>query len=152
MLGFKHIDKGVVIIITWPLSWWHWHLMFVTSLSIPGHTAQTQLKVLELKEHFSEDSRRSLACWTLHHYTQWFSSILLSSEMFCFQIIHYLAFKYAEQRKEHLRNLNLFCNLQMYATLILNLIYFKGFQRILKYFGWTQKNWNWGLGRTIATV
>lgn len=43
--------------------------------------------------------------------------------------MHYLAFKYAEQRKEHLRNLNLFCNLQMYATLILNLIYFKGIQR-----------------------
>lgn len=43
--------------------------------------------------------------------------------------MHYLTFKYTEPQKEHWSNLNLFCNLQTYVTIILNLIYFKGIQR-----------------------
>lgn len=48
---------------------------------------------------------------------------------FLFQIKHYLAFKYAKQQKEHLSTLNLFCHLQIHATIILNLFILKGLKK-----------------------
>lgn len=38
VLGFQHIDKAVLIVITWPLSLWCWSLMFC-DFSTPHHTA-----------------------------------------------------------------------------------------------------------------
>ena len=61
---------------------------------------------------------------------------------FLFQMKHYLAFKYAKQQKEHLSTLNLFGNLQIYATVILNFI-LKALKENSDAFCLNTKNWNW---------
>lgn len=91
----------------------------VTYFSILVQEAQTHLKVGQQKEHLDGGTRSS---YTLLDPSSWYAvnvNVFYEAVKYLlFQMKHDLAFKYAKQQKEHLSTLNLFCNLQIYATVI----------------------------------
>lgn len=121
-LGLKHVDKVMLAIITWLLSWWCWNLIYC-HLSIWSHLTQMSSRWVSGKNTSMLVWGHLTPCWIFQQGVKIF--VYKAGKYPVFQKKHYVALKYAKQQAEHLSTLNLFCNLHTCTTVLLSFLYFK---------------------------